>query len=103
MPLAKDLLYPSLADERRKHKKKRLVQNPNSYFMDVKCIGCYRISTIFSHAHTVVACPGCSVILCRPRGGKCRLTAGGIGSYQPASNISDMCTPIEALWCSIST
>uniref|UniRef100_A0A3B3XFN8 40S ribosomal protein S27 n=1 Tax=Poecilia mexicana TaxID=48701 RepID=A0A3B3XFN8_9TELE len=77
MPLAKDLLYPSLADERRKHKKKRLVQNPNSYFMDVKCIGCYRISTIFSHAHTVVACPGCSVILCRPRGGKCRLTAGG--------------------------
>uniref|UniRef100_A0A3B3YRS0 40S ribosomal protein S27 n=1 Tax=Poecilia mexicana TaxID=48701 RepID=A0A3B3YRS0_9TELE len=77
MALAKDLLYPSLADERRKHKKKRLVQNPNSYFMDVKCIGCYRISTIFSHAHTVVACPGCSVILCRPRGGKCRLTAGG--------------------------
>ncbi|MED6231842.1 40S ribosomal protein S27-like [Ataeniobius toweri] len=76
MSLAKDLMHPSLADERRKHKKKRLVQSPNSYFMDVKCIGCYRISTIFSHAHTAVACLGCSVILCRPRGGKCRLTAG---------------------------
>uniref|UniRef100_A0A3B3YRY4 40S ribosomal protein S27 n=1 Tax=Poecilia mexicana TaxID=48701 RepID=A0A3B3YRY4_9TELE len=75
--LQNDLPDSSDSYERRKHKKKRLVQNPNSYFMDVKCIGCYRISTIFSHAHTVVACPGCSVILCRPRGGKCRLTAGG--------------------------
>ncbi|KAJ7415919.1 hypothetical protein WISP_75303 [Willisornis vidua] len=35
--LAKDLVHPSLEDEKRKHKKKRLVQSPNSYFMDVKC------------------------------------------------------------------
>ncbi|XP_053709015.1 40S ribosomal protein S27-like [Synchiropus splendidus] len=76
MPLAKDLLYPSSAEERRKHKKKRLVQNPNSYFMDVKCMGCYKITTIFSHSHTVVPCSGCSLVLCQPRGGKCRLTAG---------------------------
>jgi hypothetical protein len=45
MPLAKDLLHPSLDEERRKHKKKRLVQSPNSYFMDVKCPGCYKITT----------------------------------------------------------
>jgi small subunit ribosomal protein S27e len=45
MPLARDLLHPSLEDERRKHKKKRLVQSPNSYFMDVKCPGCYKITT----------------------------------------------------------
>lgn len=45
MPLAKDLLHPSLDQERRKHKKKRLVQSPNSYFMDVKCPGCYKITT----------------------------------------------------------
>uniref|UniRef100_A0A3P9PAH9 40S ribosomal protein S27 n=1 Tax=Poecilia reticulata TaxID=8081 RepID=A0A3P9PAH9_POERE len=51
MPLAKDLLYPSLADERRKHKKKRLVQNPNSYFMDVKCIGNH-----LPKAHCLVVC-----------------------------------------------
>eukprot|EP00069_Balaena_mysticetus_P005170 bmy_17892T0 len=34
MPLAKDLLHPSPEEEKRKHKKKRLVQSPNSYFMD---------------------------------------------------------------------
>ncbi|OWK05185.1 RPS27 [Cervus elaphus hippelaphus] len=32
--LAKDLLHPSPEEEKRKHKKKRLVQSPNSYFMD---------------------------------------------------------------------
>ncbi len=45
MPLARDLLHPSIDEERRKHKKKRLVQSPNSYFMDVKCPGCYKITT----------------------------------------------------------
>uniref|UniRef100_A0A3Q3ELG2 40S ribosomal protein S27 n=1 Tax=Labrus bergylta TaxID=56723 RepID=A0A3Q3ELG2_9LABR len=74
--LAKDLLRPSFADERRRHKKKRLVQSPNSYFMDVKCTGCYKITTIFSHAQTVVPCGGCSLILCQPGGGKCKLTPG---------------------------
>ncbi|CAK6949236.1 unnamed protein product [Scomber scombrus] len=39
MPLAKDLLHPSPEEEKRRHKKKRLVQSPNSYFMDVKCPG----------------------------------------------------------------
>nr|CAD7428420.1 unnamed protein product [Timema monikensis] len=37
--LAKDLLHPSPIEEKRKHKLKRLVQHPNSYFMDVKCPG----------------------------------------------------------------
>lgn len=105
--MIQDLMHPSLAKERARHKKKRLVQSPNSYFMDVKCVGkgcsrrvhslyhvmflklmhsfhvndspgCYRITTIFSHAQTVVPCTGCSLILCQPRGGKCRLTEGGI-------------------------
>ena len=43
MPLKVDLLNPKLDDQRRCHKKKRLVQSPNSYFMDVKCPGCYKI------------------------------------------------------------
>uniref|UniRef100_A0A8C6Q328 40S ribosomal protein S27 n=1 Tax=Nothobranchius furzeri TaxID=105023 RepID=A0A8C6Q328_NOTFU len=77
LPEEKDSPPPHPSEERRRHKKKRLVQSPNSYFMDVKCIGCYRITTIFSHAHTVVACPGCTTILCTPGGGKCKLTAGG--------------------------
>uniref|UniRef100_A0A3P8ZP90 40S ribosomal protein S27 n=1 Tax=Esox lucius TaxID=8010 RepID=A0A3P8ZP90_ESOLU len=74
--LAKDLLHPSPEDEKRNHKKKRLVQSPNSYFMDVKCPGCYKITTVFSHAQTVVLCVGCSTVLCQPTGGKARLTEG---------------------------
>merc|ERR550517_1449175 len=66
MPLAKDLLHPLHHEEKRKHKLKRLVQHPNSYFMDVKCSGCYRITTVFSHAQTVVVCAGCSTVLCQP-------------------------------------
>ncbi|XP_058870180.1 small ribosomal subunit protein eS27-like isoform X1 [Acipenser ruthenus] len=76
MPLAKDLMHPLAEVERQKHKKKRLVQSPNSYFMDVKCPGCYRITTVFSHAQRVVPCGGCSYVLCQPKGGKCRLTEG---------------------------
>ena len=70
MPLTKDLLHPSPEEEKRKHKKKHLVQSPSSYFMDVKCPGCYKITTVFSHAQTVVLCVGCSTVLCQPTGGK---------------------------------
>nr|ACI66191.1 40S ribosomal protein S27 [Salmo salar] len=68
MALTKDLMHPTLEAERQRHKKKRLVQSPNSYFMDVKCPGCYRITTVFSHAQRVVPCGGCSFVLCQPRG-----------------------------------
>uniref|UniRef100_A0A0D9S5J0 40S ribosomal protein S27 n=1 Tax=Chlorocebus sabaeus TaxID=60711 RepID=A0A0D9S5J0_CHLSB len=44
--------------------------------MDVKCPGCYKITTVFSHAQTVVLCVGCSTVLCQPTGGKARLTEG---------------------------
>ncbi|XP_054321187.2 small ribosomal subunit protein eS27-like [Pongo pygmaeus] len=71
-----DLLHPSPEEEKRKHKKKRLVQSLNSYFMDVKCPGCYKITTVFSHAQMVVLCVGCSTVLCQPTGGKARLTEG---------------------------
>jgi len=73
---ARDLLHPSAEEERRKCKVKRLVQHPNSYFMDVKCPGCYKITTVFSHAQTVVLCVGCSTILCQPTGGRAKLTEG---------------------------
>lgn len=53
-----------------------LVQGPNSYFMDVKCPGCFNITTVFSHAQTVVLCGSCSTVLCQPTGGKARLTEG---------------------------
>ncbi|XP_041597518.1 40S ribosomal protein S27-like [Vulpes lagopus] len=76
MPLAKDLLHLPLEEEKRKHKKKHLVQSPNSYFIDVKCPGCYKITTVFSHVQTVVLCVSCSTILCQPTRGKARLTEG---------------------------
>ncbi|XP_021571985.1 40S ribosomal protein S27-like [Carlito syrichta] len=76
MLLAKDFRHPSPEGEKGKHKKKRLVQSPNSYFMDEKCPGCYKITTIFSHAQTVVLCVGCSTVLCQPTGGKARFTEG---------------------------
>ncbi|XP_057344939.1 40S ribosomal protein S27-like [Manis pentadactyla] len=75
MLLAKDLLHSSPEEEKRKHKKKHLVQSLKSYFMDVKCLGCYKITTIFSHAQTVLCVGGCTV-LCQPKEGKARLTEG---------------------------
>ena len=38
--------------------------------------GCYKITTVFSHAQMVVLCVSCSTILCQPTGGKARLTEG---------------------------
>ncbi|XP_027631619.1 40S ribosomal protein S27-like [Tupaia chinensis] len=74
MSLTKDLLHPS-PEEKRKHKK-CLVQSSNSYFMDVKCPACYKITTVSRQAQTVVLCVGCSTVLCQPTGGKARLTEG---------------------------
>jgi len=77
MPLVDhDLLNPPAHYERKQHKLKRLVQSPNSFFMDVKCPGCFQITTMFSHAKTVVVCVSCTQILCQPTGGKARLTEG---------------------------
>ncbi|TPX07747.1 uncharacterized protein E0L32_010539 [Thyridium curvatum] len=74
--LAVDLLNPSPAAEAKKHKLKMLVPAPRSFFMDVKCPGCFTITTVFSHAQTVVICQGCTTVLCQPTGGKARLTEG---------------------------
>ena len=76
MPLAKDLLHPLPQEEVRKCKLKRLVQHPNSFFMDVKCQGCFNITTVFSHSQSVVVCGTCAAVLCQPTGGRARLTEG---------------------------
>ncbi|XP_036604475.1 40S ribosomal protein S27-like [Trichosurus vulpecula] len=74
LPPGKDLLHTSPEEEKQKHKKKHLVQSPNSHFMDVKCPGCCKITTVFSHMQTVVLCVRCATVLCQPTGGKARLT-----------------------------
>ncbi|KAK1282581.1 40S ribosomal protein S27 [Acorus calamus] len=76
LPNDVDLLNPPLELEKQRHKIKRLVQSPNSFFMDVKCQGCFNITTVFSHSQTVVTCPTCQTVLCQPTGGKARLTEG---------------------------
>jgi len=74
--MPRDLLFPSKEDENNKHKLKRLIQSPNSYFIDIKCKGCITISTVFSHAQSVVKCSGCAQDLTIPTGGKCTITEG---------------------------
>merc|ERR1712093_254464 len=71
-----DLLNPDVKEEKRKHKLKRMIQSPNSFFMDVKCPGCLQITTVYSRAQTVVLCGSCNVMLCQPTGGLARLTEG---------------------------
>ena len=71
-----DLLHPSTKIECTKHKLKRLIQEPNSFFMDVRCKGCMSISTIFSHAQTAIKCSKCQSVLARPTGGKAKIVAG---------------------------
>lgn len=94
--LAVDLLNRPAEVEARTHKLKKVVPEPNSFFMDVKCPGCFQItyvklparwqshemdvtltnSTVFSHASTVVQCGSCATVLCQPTGGKAKLTEG---------------------------
>ncbi|KAG0358478.1 ribosomal protein S27 [Gamsiella multidivaricata] len=76
MTLSVDILNPSPAHEAKTHKLKRLVQSPNSFYMDVKCSACQTITTLFSHADTVVACPKCKSVLSQPTGGLARLSEG---------------------------
>ncbi|EDO07920.1 putative 40S ribosomal protein S27 [Babesia bovis T2Bo] len=71
-----DILNVDPKVEARKHKLKRFIQSPNSFFMDVRCPGCLTITTVFSHAQTAVICGSCNVVLSEPTGGKCRLTKG---------------------------
>ncbi|KAI3406415.1 RPS27A [Candida oxycetoniae] len=76
MVLVKDILNPNPETEKNTYKLKKLVQEPNSYFLDIKCPGCFNIVTLFSHAQTAVSCEKCDNLLCTPTGGKARLIEG---------------------------
>jgi small subunit ribosomal protein S27e len=60
--------------KRKKQKKKQRVQSPNSYFIDVKCPGCYKITMVFSHTLMVAldVVEQCSLL----QGGKAWLKEG---------------------------
>ena len=65
-----DLLNPPLALENKRHKLKRLVQRPNSYFIDIKCKGCKKVTHTFTHAQSIIKCKNCGELLATPTGGK---------------------------------
>ncbi|GAY68718.1 hypothetical protein CUMW_266330 [Citrus unshiu] len=44
--------------------------------MDVKCHGCFNITTVFSHSQTVVVYGNYQTVLCQPTRGRARLTEG---------------------------
>ena len=52
-----DLLHPPVDLEKQKNKRKRLVQSPNSFFMDVKCQGCFQMcAPVFGPRRRVSCC-----------------------------------------------
>ncbi|MBA0816845.1 hypothetical protein Gohar_001463, partial [Gossypium harknessii] len=74
-----DLLNPPVELEKKKHKLKRLVQSPNSFFMMEFITFTFLFfdrTTVFSHSQTVVVCGNCQTVLCQPTGGRARLTEG---------------------------
>jgi small subunit ribosomal protein S27e len=46
--LAVDILNPSAEKRERTHKLKQIVPEPRSFFMDVKCPGCFQITYVES-------------------------------------------------------
>lgn len=71
-----DLLAPSTATENTRHKLKKLVQRPSSYFIDIKCFNCKKINHSFSHAQSNVKCTQCGSLLATPTGGKLNVKDG---------------------------
>uniref|UniRef100_A0A8C0MGV5 40S ribosomal protein S27 n=1 Tax=Canis lupus familiaris TaxID=9615 RepID=A0A8C0MGV5_CANLF len=71
--------------------------------MDVKCRGCYKITTVFSHAQMVVLCVDCSTVLCQPMGGKTRLTEGCSfrRNTNDLHNLLNLCYITESLISSV--
>ncbi len=71
-----DLLHPDPVEENQKNKLKRLVQKPNSFFIDIKCKNCGTLAHTFSCAQSVIKCKQCQEILATPTGGKLSLKEG---------------------------
>jgi ribosomal protein S27E len=70
-----DLLHPNPAIEAKKHKLKKLVQKPNSYFIDIKC-KCKKVNHTFTHAQSIIRCKGCNEVIATPTGGKLKIKDG---------------------------
>ncbi len=58
-----DLLHPDPAIEAQKHKLKKLVQKPHSFFLDIKCKNCKALTHTFSCAQSVIKCQSCGEVI----------------------------------------
>ena len=58
-PYEIDLLHPLPSVEASRHKLKRLVQTPNSFFMDVKCPGCFNMYALPARRYAVIRAACC--------------------------------------------
>ena len=68
-----DLLNLPEHIEQNRHKLRRTVPAPNSYFLKVKCPGCNSVSMVFSNAQSAVSCNDCQKPLYKTTGGKIKI------------------------------
>lgn len=54
---------------------KKIIPEPRSKFLQVRCPDCGNEQTIFSHIASIVHCSICNATLAEPTGGKTRLKA----------------------------
>lgn len=68
-----DLLNVPEHIEHNRHKLRRTVPAPNSYFLKIKCSGCQNVSMAFSNAQSNVPCFDCNKSLYKTTGGKIKI------------------------------
>merc|ERR1712141_932790 len=68
-----DLLNVPDHVEQKRHKLKRTVQAPNSYFMNVRSSDNSGMAVVFSHSQTPIYCPSTDKVLAKVTGGKAML------------------------------
>ena len=70
-----DLLNLPYEVEARRHKLKRTVQAPNSYFLRIRTPQ-GNVLTTFSNSQTVLTCPETQSVVATPTGGKLKISEG---------------------------
>jgi ribosomal protein S27E len=94
------LLCPSLATSTFLNISWSLPSNTILMHVLARSTGCFAITTVFSHAQTVVVCSSCTSVLCQPTGGKARLTEGVFHSYHRSWPVKSDVLADSPLGCS---
>lgn len=70
---AKNSLFPTLTNLKTRCKRNKLIPEPNSRFLTVKCKECEATRIVYTHSQTKIACQGCGYVLITPKGGRGKL------------------------------